>query len=500
MKKRNSTLITNTFINFTGQLIPIILAFLTLPIIIRGLGNDRYGLLTLSYAVLGYFTMFDLGVGRASIKYIAEAINSSSEYDVSRAVSSSITFQLILGVFFGILFNFLICDLLVDSLNLNEKLKSEASMMFNILSFSIPIVTTQAALSGVLEAKQRFDLVNAVKIPAIISTYFVFPLLGIYLELDLIDLILLIVSTRILSVICYFSLCLREIKTIKIFFFDVRYLSKFTIYGLWVTISNIASVLMENADRFIIGSFISITSVTYYVIPYEIVSKIRIFSNSITLSTFPIFSSLNILENRSMYIKILGQSIKFIIIFVGPTVLFVILFANLFLTLWLGSEFAKSSTLVLQVIAIGIFANSIANVPFSFFQSVGSPNIPAKYHITMLPFYLLFVILLAITNGIIGVAIAWTLRCVVDLFLLSSTFIKQFKPQKVLFVDTKSQLLIFLIFILAAGLLFYLQIYLSHIIQLLIFIMLLGAYYAYSWKKTLALSEKLKILTILGIG
>src|SRR5436309_15697062 len=49
-----------------------LLGFFALPILIRGLGAEHYGLLALSLALIGFAAVADLGVGRAASKFIAE--------------------------------------------------------------------------------------------------------------------------------------------------------------------------------------------------------------------------------------------------------------------------------------------------------------------------------------------------------------------------------------------------------------------------------------------
>src|SRR3712207_974417 len=63
----------NTLWNLFGTGLPILLALLTVPAIIHGAGAARFGVLTIAWAVLGYFGLFDLGIGRAAIKFLAEA-------------------------------------------------------------------------------------------------------------------------------------------------------------------------------------------------------------------------------------------------------------------------------------------------------------------------------------------------------------------------------------------------------------------------------------------
>jgi len=68
----SARLTKNVFYNVISQLIPLLVALMVLPVLIHGLGIRRYGVLSLSWTILGYFTVFDMGLGGATTKYVAE--------------------------------------------------------------------------------------------------------------------------------------------------------------------------------------------------------------------------------------------------------------------------------------------------------------------------------------------------------------------------------------------------------------------------------------------
>src|SRR5215207_2112075 len=71
---RRRSLRRNAVTNLIGQAVPLLVALLALPVLARSLGADRFGVLSLAWAILGYFSMFDLGLGRAVTKLVAEKI------------------------------------------------------------------------------------------------------------------------------------------------------------------------------------------------------------------------------------------------------------------------------------------------------------------------------------------------------------------------------------------------------------------------------------------
>jgi len=55
------SVVRNTWWNLLGWTLPILVALFAIPPLIRGLGAERFGILAVAWAVMGYFALFDLG-------------------------------------------------------------------------------------------------------------------------------------------------------------------------------------------------------------------------------------------------------------------------------------------------------------------------------------------------------------------------------------------------------------------------------------------------------
>jgi O-antigen/teichoic acid export membrane protein len=112
-------------------------------------------------------------------------------------------------------------------------------------------------------------------------------------------------------------------------------------------------------------------------------------------------------------------------------VLLVVVLAQDGLRLWLGAEFAQHSARVLQWLAVGVFINSLAFIPFAVIQGIGKPDLTAKLHTIELPMYLVALWWLTKAYGIEGAAIAWTGRVAADaliLFAMAKRFLQVGSP------------------------------------------------------------------------
>src|ERR1700757_1114987 len=79
----------NTLWNLGGNLAPLPVAFLCIPPLIKALGTNRFGILTLIWALIGYTAVFDFGLGRALTQLVAAKLGTDEPQDVPALVWTS---------------------------------------------------------------------------------------------------------------------------------------------------------------------------------------------------------------------------------------------------------------------------------------------------------------------------------------------------------------------------------------------------------------------------
>jgi len=182
-------------------------------------------------------------------------------------------------------------------------------------------------------------------------------------------------------------------------------------------VTNVVSPLMSNMDRFIVGGLLSVKAVTYYATPFDAVSKVTLLPSSIMGVFFPAFAATHEHE-LPRTASLFDRSTRLIALATFPALLIVVTFAHTLLALWIGPDYARASTSILQCLALGMYLTSFAYVPFALLQAVGRPDVTAKLHLTELPLYAALIVGLTHGFGLIGVAFAFTARVIFDMALL----------------------------------------------------------------------------------
>lgn len=415
---RGGVLARNTFLNFVGQALPLIIGIVTIPYIIRGVGTEGFGILSLAWVLLGNFSIFDLGLGRATTQLVATALGKGDIEQVSGYVWTTVALQGLLGLVGGALLAAITPLLVEHVLNTPFELLSETKITFYLLAASLPPVLLSGSFRGLLEAAQRFDLVNAVKIPSS-TAIFLLPLGGVLVALRVSEIVALLAVSRVVTLLAYAGLCVKTFTALRRgIFIRKDAMRRLFSFGGWVTVSNAVSPIFLYLDRFLIGSLLTMTALAYYNAAYEAVTRLWIFPTSLVVTLFPAFSALEGSNDRPRTEILFVRSVKYLLLVMGPVVLGLAFFAAEALALWIGQEFAQQSTITFQLLVLGVFVNSLAHVPFTFLYSVGRPDIPAKFHLLEVPFYVAVGWTLVEKWGIAGAAGAWTLRVSADSLLL----------------------------------------------------------------------------------
>jgi O-antigen/teichoic acid export membrane protein len=412
-----SLLARNTIWNIVGQISPMAVGLFAIPRLIHALGTDRFGALTIAWVVVGYFSLFDLGLGRAMTNLVAQKLATGGDHELHAIIWTTNLLMGALGILGAIVLALLSPVLVHDLLKTPHALQVEATRGFYLLSLSVPFVISTAGFRGILEARQKFGIINVVRVPMGIAT-FAAPLLVLPWSKDLTAVIGILVIARIMFWFVYACLALRDMPfLLRGIVIDKNILPMLFSFGAWMTVSNIVSPVMAYLDRFLVGMLLSLSAVAYYAIPFEIVTKVLILPMAIVGVLFPAFSSA-LAADRERAGEIFRRSVKYVALGLFPLTLLMVIFAQNGLTIWLGPAIASHSTRVMQWLSIGVFANGIAALPFALVQGAGRADITGKLHLLELPFYLLAVWLLTNHFGIEGTAIAWTIRVIVDCVLL----------------------------------------------------------------------------------
>ncbi|HLI78429.1 MAG TPA: hypothetical protein VKV03_00530, partial [Candidatus Binataceae bacterium] len=131
---RRTGLAANLVWNLAGESMPVLAAVVAIPILVHRLGADRFGVLTLSWAVAGYFGLFDFGLGRALTKAMVQELSIGRGAKAATLFWTVLAMMLALGVVAGVTLAMLAPWLTRDALRIPLALHDETIVGLNLIA------------------------------------------------------------------------------------------------------------------------------------------------------------------------------------------------------------------------------------------------------------------------------------------------------------------------------------------------------------------------------
>jgi len=395
----------NTLFNLLGQGLPLLVALVTIPYVVRGLGPERFGLLSLAWVILGYFTVFDLGLGRATAKYVAELVARGDERGARETLVTAVVCQLATGACGAVLLATGSRALVTRIFRMPPELFAEAQATFGLVGLALPAVLAASSLLGALEARQRFDLANMARVPIATGTYLI-PAAAVAAGSGTREIVALVAFWRWGCLLLAGYLNLRLGLTPSRRYLSMQRAGNLLRFGAWVMASGLLVPITVYLDRLLIVRLTSLQALTYYSIPYDLTQKLGLVSAAVAGAAFPAFSA----ASREGAQELAAHCVRLIVAGLGLPVVLMACYAEPLLTLWAGRDVAAESSLALRLLALASLLNGVGYVPYALVEARGWPRVVTLYHLLELPIYGTVSYLLIRELGINGAALAWLLR------------------------------------------------------------------------------------------
>jgi O-antigen/teichoic acid export membrane protein len=405
------SIVRHTSYNIVGAVVPIVVSLVTVPLYLKIVGLERYGVLTIAWVIIGYFNFFDLGLGRATAQHIASA-GANDPAARNRAFWTATSLSTVLAAC-AVVIATPVAAFALASLKIGSPLRGEVSAALPLLIAALPVSLLQSTLRGALEGRSRFLVTNLIFSVGAVATA-VLPLVSaVVWSPGIPELVGTTLIVRIAVLAALAVAAAREVplgRPVRPSTTDLRRLLKF---GAWLTISNVIGPIMVFFDRFLIGALVGAAAVALYAIPFNLISQLLLIPVALANALFPRFAAET--GERSKRNEVLGAT-AFLL---TPLAFVAVALVGPFLRLWIGAEAAAQSTPVAYVLMVGFWANGVAQLPFASLQAAGRTDATAKVHLAEVIPYLLLLWAGLKWLGLSGAALAWTLRGTADLFALA---------------------------------------------------------------------------------
>ncbi len=359
---RKPGVVRNVLSNWGSYAVAMGVNFFLSPYVVRHLGNTGYGVWTLILSLTGYLGLLDLGVRGAVTRYIAR-FHTQADHDKAGNVASSAMIIFSSAGLLAILSSLILAVFVVGRLNIPSQYLMAARIVLLLTGLSVAVSLVNGVYGGIAVGLQRFDLTNSIEV-----TINVLRAAAIVVALHLGSGIVTLASIQLgftlarwIANIALTRHLYPELR-IRLASADRAGMNLIFSFGLFSFLLHVSTSLIYASDNVVIGAYLPVTAVTFYVIGGNLIEYTRTLVSGISQTMTPLASSIEAKEDETQLQRIVLFGSRAGTMVMLPIAVTFMLRGSSFIGLWMGWQYAELSGRVLSVLSITLLfwaANTI---------------------------------------------------------------------------------------------------------------------------------------------
>jgi O-antigen/teichoic acid export membrane protein len=350
--KSKSSVVRNVVTNWGAYVISMGVNFLLSPYVVRHLGNVGYGVWTLILSLTGYLGLLDLGVRGAVTRYVAK-FHSEANHKRSSEVASSAAVIFGAAGLIAIFVSFVCAFGVIGHMHIPPAYLTAGRAVLILMGLSVATSLINGVFGGILVGLQRFDLTNGIEVSInllraasiVLALHFgsgIVTLACLQLAFTLARWATNVALTRHYYPELRIRLAAADRAGIKLIF-------SFSVFSF---LMHVSASLIYASDNVVIGAYLPVTFVTFYVIGGNLVEYARTLVSGISQALTPLASSTETRGDPKQLQKLVLTSSRWASMVILPVTCTFLLRGRSFIGLWMGWNYAELSGQVLRVLAI----------------------------------------------------------------------------------------------------------------------------------------------------
>ena len=407
----------NVIAGFAGASWSALLSLAVVPLYLRYLGHEAYGLVGVLVTVQGLLVFLDAGLSQTMNREMARALSADRAATTANLLRSMEYIYWLAALIAGCalaLGSAAIAENWLHAQELPEKTVRTALVLIGaVVACRLPVGLYVGALSGA----QRLTTVNAVHIVAATLTSLGGVLLAaVYGSIEYLMAWQALVS--LLHALTLRTLAWRIPGRETPRRFDRAALSSVSSFGWGAALITLLGIVLTSTDKILLSRMLSLADFGYYAMAGGVARMLLLVASPFFNAVFPHFSSL-VASNGSTQLAHdyrLGSSALAGILFPAAAVL--VVFSEFLIQLWTGDAvIAEKLGPTLAWMSVGFALNGVMHLPYALQLAFGNTRLPLTISTILTIIVLPLTVLLTVKLGMVGGALAGALLNVIYLFL-----------------------------------------------------------------------------------
>lgn len=354
-------IITNTFSNYTLKFVQILLNLIAIPVLIKNVGAEGFGIILFANVLVGYFSILDLGISQGLTKFVAEYRAKKNFEMLKSIINTSLFFYFFIGLFVAFSITLIVLFDGLELFNISEDSYHVAKNIFLLAGVLALFAWPKIAMEGAFRGIQKFSILNltigigrvlSVSL-AIVLALFGAPLEYIFLAFNLDKLILFFWQYKLLAK--HMDYWKFEISTVSMHTFKMIFA-----FSGWIMLGQIAVMLEYQSDQFILASMVSVSAITTYTIVFFLFQLIQQVSGLAASAVMPAVAETKARSDHDTVDFFVLYGSKYHNVLFVPLVIVCYYMAEPFIRLWVGDKYLEYIWLVQASVLFQLFWQSNA--------------------------------------------------------------------------------------------------------------------------------------------
>ncbi len=357
-----------------SRIVSATISLLFIPIYIKLLGVESYGLVAFYLLLMGVLVVIDLALSTAlSRQVIILKTNNAPEKTIKDLIfSMEIIYASISLLIIATIYLFAEA-ISTHWLKVNEIPLSRLETSIRFIGILIALQFPTSIYNGVMVSldKQVLNsiitiIINILKAVGVIAFLKIFsPIIENYFIWQI------VITFSALLILRYYVW--KEISITKSkASFSYSALSPIKKFSLGMIGVSIVNFLMAMLDKLIVSKSVPLNLVACYSLAFQVAAVIGQIVAPLQSTIFPKFTTFITQNDQEACVKLYHKSCRWVAVFIWPMGLCLFFFAKDILLVWAKNDFIVANTTpVLQVVTIGTICNCLMFVPYIFMLSKG---------------------------------------------------------------------------------------------------------------------------------
>ena len=324
-----------------------LVSFVTIGIVRRAIGTNAYGLYLILAMIGGFLVLLDLGLGEATLKYVAQYHSRNDMVGVNRVVGATLMIYTAGGLIGGAVI-IVAAPWIVLLFKLSPEEADQATTLLRIAGVAFILTPVVGALRTIPEAAHRFDVGSKFRIVMELVRGVVM-IVVVKLGYGLFGLIVWMVGYQVLNLVGLLIVVVVLLPGIRPWPHPTRRgMREVFGYGIFSFVNEIVGTLSVYIDRLILAMFFGTAAVAYLGVPRQLLTQAAGVYSAAGRPLFPKFSAMEPGPGmQHLFLFSTWCMLCLSLVLFVPTMVIM----PEFMRLWQGAEFAEHSSDVAIVIA-----------------------------------------------------------------------------------------------------------------------------------------------------